>query len=166
MLRDKDLLIISHLRKNARLSITDISKSINVPVSTIFDRLRLREEDLIKKYTLLMDFGQVGFPFRENILLKVSSVDRERLKEFLQQDYHINSLYAIDNGFDFLIDAVFRSDEEMKQFLSTVERDFSLIRALPHRILEEFKEESFLSGKNIEPGSFIEAAQSDFLKRI
>ncbi|MBI2139652.1 Lrp/AsnC family transcriptional regulator [Candidatus Woesearchaeota archaeon] len=154
MVKEKDLAIISHLRKNARESITYISRQIHVPVSTIFDRLRLREEDLIKRYTLLINFEKAGYPVRSNILIKVSALDKERLGSFLKQCCFVNSLYAVDNGFDFLLEGIFRDNAELQRFTQSLEQEFSIIRVMRHQVLQEYKEESFLtdSGKPLYVG--------------
>ena len=48
-MKNKDLKIISYLRQNARMPLTKMSKKTQIPVSTIFDRLRTNEDDLIYK---------------------------------------------------------------------------------------------------------------------
>jgi len=49
MLSKKDAKIISHLRNNARTKITNISRELKIPVTTIYDRVRAHENKFIKK---------------------------------------------------------------------------------------------------------------------
>ena len=83
----KDLLILSNLRKNARMSLTNMSKSTHIPISTIFDRLKLHESGLIKKHTSLIDFEKLGFNTRANVCIKVDKEKREEIKEYLKLNF-------------------------------------------------------------------------------
>jgi len=56
----KDMMLLSNLRANARETLTNISKRTNIPISTIFDRLKLHEKNLIKKHTAIIDFALLG----------------------------------------------------------------------------------------------------------
>jgi len=51
----KDLIVISYLRQNARETLTRLSRKTHIPVSTIYDKLKLHEHNLITKYTSLLD---------------------------------------------------------------------------------------------------------------
>ena len=76
-MKKTDLLIISSLRQNAREKLTNMSKKTRIPVSTLFDRIRMHEGKLIKKHTALIDFNKLGYNTRANIILKVKKTDRE-----------------------------------------------------------------------------------------
>ncbi|MBR9691938.1 winged helix-turn-helix transcriptional regulator, partial [Candidatus Woesearchaeota archaeon] len=67
----KDLKIIAYLRQNARMPLTKMSRKTQIPVSTIFDRLKMNENSLIVKHTSLLDFSKLGYNTRANITLKV-----------------------------------------------------------------------------------------------
>jgi len=145
MISPKDVLIISNLRKNGRETVTNISKVTNIPISTIFDRLRLREKDLIKKYSLFLDYNQLGYSFRGNMMIKVSGGDKEELRSYLESNFNVNSIFAVDNGFDFLIEGVFKDSFEMDAFLMDLEGRFDIIKKEHYPILEEISHEAFLT---------------------
>ena len=77
-MNQKDKIILSQLRKNARMPLTTMSRKINIPVSTIFDRLKLNEEDLILKHTTLLNFSKLGYHTRAQVIFKV---DKKRGQE-------------------------------------------------------------------------------------
>jgi len=141
----KDLKIISFLRNNARMPLTKMSRETHIPVSTIFDRMKLHEEGLILKHTCLLDFSKLGFNTRANINLKVSREDKEALKDFLQKQDCINSVYRINNGYDFMIEGVFMQIKDMEEFLDTLEKKFNIQDKKSFFIIEDLKRESFLS---------------------
>ena len=49
----KDLLLLNSLRENSRKSLTSLSKQTKIPVSTLFDRLKLLEKEDIIRHTLV-----------------------------------------------------------------------------------------------------------------
>ena len=67
MINIKDRQIISHLRNNARIPLTTMSKLTKIPVSTLFDRLKTNEDDIITKHTSLLDFAKLGYNARVNL---------------------------------------------------------------------------------------------------
>ena len=145
MIGEKDMLIVSVLRSNARETLTRMSNKINIPISTIYDKLKLYEGGLIKKHTALIDFSKLGFNTRANIVLKVDREKRELLKEFLVKNNNVNSLYKINNGFDFMIEGVFKNLKELEDFFEALEIKFKVKTKQVYYIIDDIKRESFLS---------------------
>jgi DNA-binding Lrp family transcriptional regulator len=145
----KDLKIIAHLRQNARMPLTKMSRKTQIPVSTIFDRLKLNENNLIKKHTSLLDFSKLGYNTRANITLKVDREDKEALKEFLIKHQSVNSVYKINNGFDFMVEGVFKQIKDMEEFIEALEQRFKIIDTKSFFIIEDLKREAFMSNVNL-----------------
>lgn len=144
-MKKTDLLIISSLRQNAREKLTEMSKKTRIPVSTIFDRIKTHEGGVIKKHTALVDFGKLGYNTRANIILKVNKNDREDMKEFLMKHSSINSAFKINNGYDFLIEAVFANIKEVEDFTDLLDEKFSIKSKQVFYIIDDLKKEEFLS---------------------
>ena len=144
MLAEKELVLISHLRQNARKNLTSISRETGMPVSTIFDKLRKYEGSLITKHTALLDFGKLGFEVKVHIAVKVPKGNREALREYLMKEPAINSVYRINNGYDFMIEAFFRNIKEVHDFVEGMER-FNVKNPEEYYVLEEIKKEAFLA---------------------
>ncbi len=144
----KDLKIITQLRTDARMPLTDMSRKINMPVSTIFDRMK--SNNLITKHTSLLDFSKLGYT-RANIFLKVEREDKEQLKESLLKNQSINSVYRINNGFDFLIECVFRQMKEVEEFIDQIESKFKIREVKSFFVIEDIKREMFLTDPNFLP---------------
>ena len=145
MIKDTDLLILSRLRKNAREKLTDLSKKTNIPVSTIFDKMKVHQEHFIKKHTTLLDFSMLGFHSRANILIKASREEKEFLKDFLLKNQHVNSMFKVNNGFDFMIEGVFRDIRELEAFMDVLELKFKVLNKQVYYIIDEMKREEFLT---------------------
>ena len=141
----KDLQIIAHLRQDARMPLTTMSRKTNIPVSTIFDRLKANESSLIVKHTCLLDFNKLGYSVRANITFRVERDDKEKLKEFLLKNASVNSLYKINNGFDYLVECIFKQIKDMDSFMDDVENKFRIIDKQSFFIIEDLKKEEFMA---------------------
>ncbi|MFW6449677.1 MAG: Lrp/AsnC ligand binding domain-containing protein [Nanoarchaeota archaeon] len=145
MISDKELLFVSSLRKSARKTLTKISKELNIPVSTLFEKLKKLEKALIVKHTAILDFNKLGYTTRAKILLKVSKKDREKLREMLSKSEYVNSLYKITNGFDFLVEGIFESLQQMENFIEELEDRFQITKKNLYFVIDDVKREKFLS---------------------
>ncbi len=135
---------MSYFRNNSRENLTKISRQTHIPISTIFDKLRQFEESLIKKHTTLVDFKQIGFDIRVNILFKVAKDSRDEFREFLMKSFNINSIFRVNNGFDYLVEAIFRDMSDLNRFLEQLEA-FHIENRQELFVLEDIKRECFLS---------------------
>jgi len=142
----KDIILMTFLRNNSRENLTKISRLTAIPVSTIFDRIREFEKELIKKHTSLIDFKKIGFDIKVNMLFKVNRDSREEFKEFLMKNENINSVFKVNNGFDFLVEAIFKDMNDLQRFNELLER-FNIEAKQEMFILEDIKREGFLSDR-------------------
>jgi DNA-binding Lrp family transcriptional regulator len=149
MIKKKDLLVMAYLRQNARIKLTALSKLTSLPVSTIFDRIRMNEGKLIKRHVSLLDFAMLGFSTKANIMLRVAKQDKIGLREFLEKHQNINSLSKINNGFDFLIEGIFRNINELEEFLECMDDKFNIKSKEVHYIIDDIKREEFMSDPNL-----------------
>ena len=149
MLHRKDLVILSNLRKNARESLTTMSKRTTIPVSTIFDRLKTFQNDIIRKHTTLIDFSLLGFNARANILLKVDREQREDLKKYLGNNHNINTVMKISSGYDFMIEGIFRNVKDVEDFLDTLGSKYTIEQTQVYYIIEDIKKEAFMNDQNL-----------------
>ncbi len=143
--RQTDLKLFSTLRQNSRLSLTEMSRKTNIPVSTIYERLRSYYGDIIKRYTVLLDFNKLGYGIRVSIFLKVANNNREKLLRYLEQQQQINNAYRISHGFDILCDAIFTDIGSAEEFTRDLEQKFKLSKIQMFYILEEIKREGFFA---------------------
>ena len=149
-----DQLLIEHLRKNARETLTSISRKTKIPISTLYDKLKLHEKSVIVKHATIVDFSKLGYNCRANIFLKVERDLREKLCGYLKAHSSVNNLFKVNNGFDFLVEGVFESVRRMEDFLEEIETAFKLEEKKAHYIIEDLKREGFMS---------LEAGQRTFL---
>lgn len=148
MIKKRDLHLISHLRKDARQSLADISKKTDIPITTIYDNLKLHEQKLIKRYTALLDFKKLGFHIKANIALMVAREDKARLENYLMKHSLVNSLYRINGSFDFLAEVLFKEIKDVELFVEEIEGLFKIKEKRIFHILDDLKQEDFLSNQD------------------
>jgi DNA-binding Lrp family transcriptional regulator len=144
----KELVLLSHFRNDARRNLTKISRSTGIPVSTIFDKLRAYEKGLIKKHTSILDFGKMGYDVRVQLILKVRKEDKDSLKDFLMKHLTVNSFYKVNNGFDYMVESVFKTMNEYYQFTEMLD-SFGIQKKHEFFVLQELRRESFLDNSDL-----------------
>lgn len=139
---DKYLRIIEHFRSNSRVRLTDLSKKTQIPVSTLFEKLKFFEENnLISKHTSLLNFQELGYDVRTQLLIKANKKDD--MQKYLTKHSSVNSIYRINNGFDFLIEAVFENIPCFDKFLKELDK-VGLEKSEEFFVLEDLKREGFM----------------------
>ncbi len=144
-MKQQDLMVLSALRQNARLSLTKMSRATRVPVSTIYDKLKQYERTVIKKHTAIVDFAKLGYNTRAKILIKVERDQREEMQEYLQKNRNVNSIYKINNGYDYIVELIFVHIKDMEDFIETLEAEFKVLKQETYYVIADLKKEEFLS---------------------
>ncbi|MEM4246725.1 MAG: Lrp/AsnC family transcriptional regulator [Candidatus Woesearchaeota archaeon] len=149
MREEKLLAITAHLRQDARIKLSKLSRLTGIPVSTLFDRIHSPDSIGIKRLSALLDFQKLGFNTCATIMFKVLKEKRDQLKEHLLCSTNVNSLMRINNGYDFMAECVFRDMRELEEFCEKLEQSYGVKTKEVHFIVEELKRESFLSDPSL-----------------
>jgi len=144
MVSFQDLLILSYLRQDSRVNLASISRRTCMPISTIFDRVKKYNSGLITRSTVLIDFRKLGYNLKLTILLKVKPESRDSLRKFLESHFNVNNVYRVNNGFDFIIEGIFKNLLQVQEFEDNLTQ-FDVLSMQQYYILEEVKEEGFIS---------------------
>lgn len=92
MVDKKDLLILSTLKQNSRLSSQQISRITRIPITTVHNRVKKLETlGIIKGYTLVIDHKKIGKELSAYILI---TVDYKLLKEKGSSQHDLARLLA------------------------------------------------------------------------
>lgn len=145
--RKKRIELLTELRKNSRTSLTDISRTIHVPVSTLFDTMKHQVPRLIRKYTCVLDFQSMGFACRAHVVLRVDKDEREEIRNFLTKHQNVNSVYKINNGYDFLVESVFKELKGLEDFIEQLDCKFKIKEKKVYYILEDIAREVFMTDR-------------------
>jgi DNA-binding Lrp family transcriptional regulator len=144
MICKKELKIISEFRKNSRESLTRTSRKLGIPVSTIYDRLRKYDGNLITKHTAILDFKKLGFGIKVMLAFKIDKENRDNIINFLETHHRVNSIYRISNNSDFLIEVLFKDLRELNIFTEKLETLYAK-NIQEYYVVEDIKKENFLT---------------------
>ena len=142
----KTLQFLTHLRENSREKLTTISKKTNIPISTLFDLLKELQGGLVTKSTVLLDFSKLGFHTRAKVFLKVNNEDKEKLRNHLNLNPNVNTIFKINNSWSFLIETVHKNIKELDSFLEKLHEKFMIENQQIHYLIDEVKREGFVVG--------------------
>ena len=146
--KEKDLQMIGYFRNNSRTSLTKLSRITRIPVSTLFDKLKEYEKsNIIKKHTSLVDFKKLGYDVKTHMLITANKDMKDNMQRFLVQHPRVNSVFRINNGFDFLIEAIFRNMNELDEFVKSLE-EMNPKEKKEYFVMEDIKREEFLCYKD------------------
>lgn len=142
---ERDLLVMSMLRRDARMKLTDMSRKTRIPVSTLFDLIsKFRERRLVRKFTALLDFERLGY-HRVVLVLSCGKGQREKLRKVLEAHPNLNSLFRINNGWAFLAEMVFPGVSEAELFLDELDEKVNIVKRNIFYVLKDYKREGFLA---------------------
>ncbi|HLD05629.1 MAG TPA: Lrp/AsnC family transcriptional regulator [Candidatus Nanoarchaeia archaeon] len=142
-MKETDYHILRHLRQNARQNLTDISRRTHIPVSTLFDRVKQLERNVIRKYASILDFKKLGFTVRATLLIQCRASQREELKKYLLFNEHVNTLIRVNNGYDYFAECIFKDMDTHQEFIDHLAPFHMTLKE--YFVLEDLKRETFLS---------------------
>lgn len=146
MLKRKDVDFIKQLRKNSRLTLTQISRKTHIPISTLYDRLKNHEKDFITKHTTLVDFSKIGYNAKAQMFFKVPLDRRKQLELFLKNHGNINSIYLLSNDYDFSVEGIFENIQQVREFTDYIDENFKLDKQEVVFVAKDIVKEGFLAG--------------------
>lgn len=139
---DVDLAILRSLIKNSRITISQMSKEIDIPDATISNRLKKLETDVIKRYTLIPDWQKVGLEITSIIIIQTESERHELVKEELSRLEKVSEVYSVSGEYDILIKVWVKSIEDLNQLINSKIRSIDGVEDLTEMIvMEKVKED-------------------------
>lgn len=120
-LDDKDVQLLRLLQKNAKLTVKELAKEVNLSTSPVFERVkRLEQEGFVKRYAAVLDAEKLnrGFTVFCQIKLKIHdrSVGYDFVKEILEIE-EVAECYNISGDFDFLLKVQVRDMKHYQDFV-------------------------------------------------
>jgi len=139
---DLDMDILRSLIKNSRITLSQMSKEIDAPDATISNRLKKLENDVIKSYTVILDWEKIGLDITTIIIIQTESEKHESVKEELSKLEEVSEVYSVSGEYDILIKVWVRDIEELNQLMNTKIRSVDGVEDLTEMIvMERVKEE-------------------------
>jgi Lrp/AsnC family transcriptional regulator, regulator for asnA, asnC and gidA len=134
---DIDSRIIRSLVKNSRITLSQMSKEINVPDATISNRLKKLEKDVIRQYTLILDLDKLGLNVTAIIIIQTESEKHENVELELSKLEEVSEVYSISGEYDILIKVWAHSIEELNRIVNSKIRSVDGVEDLTEMIVME-----------------------------
>nr|WP_319373774.1 Lrp/AsnC family transcriptional regulator [uncultured Methanobacterium sp.] len=129
--------IIRSLVKNSRITLSQMSKEINVPDATISNRLKKLEETVIKQYTLILDTDATGLKVTAIIIIQTESEKHENVEVELSKLEEVSEVYSVSGEYDILIKVWAHSIEELNKIVTSKIRQVDGVEDLTEMIVME-----------------------------
>ncbi len=136
--------IIRSLVKNSRITLSQMSKEINVPDATISNRLKKLEETVIKQYTLILDTDATGLKVTAIIIIQTESEKHENVEVELSKLEEVSEVYSVSGEYDILIKVWAHSIEELNKIVTSKIRQIDGVEDLTEMIVMERVKEGVL----------------------
>jgi len=137
--------LITELRKNSRQKLKEISAKLNIPISTLFDMMKDLENEGFIEHKSLVKFDKIGYPFQLMLAIKTSRENRDSLKNYFSNHSRVNNLFQINSEYDFLVEAIFRNQKEIQDFIDDMESKNIILKKTIFNIINTIQRENFLT---------------------
>lgn len=137
-----DIKIINELKQNSRASFADIGRKIHLSPSSVRERVqKLEDAQVIKAYSLHVDYSKLGFGLEVIIILKLFSGKMKLFITDVNQFSEIKEAYRITGSQNIHIRAALKNQLHLQQFIDKL---ISYGDTMTHLILSEIKKDKSL----------------------
>ncbi|QAA30456.1 Lrp/AsnC family transcriptional regulator [Clostridium manihotivorum] len=116
-----DMLILSELELNSRLSTRELSKKVNLSAPSVGERIKKLEGlGIIKGYTIKIDKKKLGYTLDCFILVTMRNGEYDRFKKFIASHNRSGFCYRIAGDHCFIVKLTVRDLSEVESFISEI----------------------------------------------
>jgi len=138
---EKDAQILAELKRNSRLSFRKLARKLNMATTTMINKYNnLKKVGIIKRPTIEVDYEKLGYNLYALIELRIP-LDADDAVQKLAKNTHVEAVFDVTGGFDYVILARFRTREELSGFVKYARQLKGVERTNTHIVLETIKNE-------------------------
>ena len=141
-LDDKDMDILSLLKKNAKKTTQQISRELNIPITTIHNRIKkLESEGIISKYTVVFNHKKLGKNISARLMIRVTKLaDQFKICNDLLNIDCVDKVHQITGDYDIVASVRVKDIEDLHSLIMTQLRTMPEIQNTSTTIvLKEFR---------------------------
>jgi len=139
MVRISDIDLIRELEKDCRKPFTEIAKKFKVSEAAIRKKVKKLLKLGIIRFSLDVDYKKLGYNYVAVIGIDVLPEHFVKIIEMLKEDKEVKELYASTGDHMILAKVVFRTNEELNEFVKRLEKNKMITKVCPAIILERLK---------------------------
>lgn len=139
-----DISILRHLQQDARLTIKEISREVNLSSTPVFERIkRMEREGFIKRYVMILDAEKMHKGFVVFCSVKLSPLNKKVAQEFcntIKEIPEVTECYNISGRFDYLLKVHSPDMKYYQEFVLNVLGQLPMLGSLESTfVMEEIK---------------------------
>ncbi len=131
LINEKDFEILSLLKKDAKLTVQDISRKIMMPVTTVHNRIKKMEENgIIKGYSAIVDNKKLGINISAYVMICVEyrtlsgkKISQTKLAGEIKKNPLVDEASIVAGGTDIIIKIHAKDIDELNGFIINRLRD-------------------------------------------
>ena len=136
-----DLEILKILSEDGRRSHRSIAKDLDKSHLTIKKHVdELEGEDIIKGYSVNIDYEKLGYDFIALIELTISKGEMIKVEEQIGNEPNVFAVYDITGTYDAIILARFKTRQELNELVKKINSYEYIVRTNTHLVLNIVKE--------------------------
>ncbi|MDO5823902.1 Lrp/AsnC family transcriptional regulator [Methanobrevibacter sp.] len=141
-LDDIDIKILKIINEDVRTSYRQISRSLDVSVGTVHNRIdKMVKIGVIKKFSPVLDHEKLGFVLTTIIGVRVKGEKLKSWEEKTMYNKNIVGIYDVTGEYDAILIAKFRNTNELNGFIKELLKNPIIERTYTQTVLEVIKED-------------------------
>lgn len=142
LLDDLDVAILRRLNQDARKSLRDIARDLEVSISTVSNRVkRLESEGIILGYAPLLDEKKLGYDVLAVIGIRISKGKLLEVQRKIAREDKVIEVYDVTGEYDSVVVARFRNTKELDAFIKRLVAMENVERTYTQIVLNVVKQE-------------------------
>jgi DNA-binding Lrp family transcriptional regulator len=142
-MKDYEKEIIAHLRKGEKINMSEIARKMNLPITTVIDRIKRIEDKYLVKHSVILDYSKIGYNAPALLAIKANSDKHENLLDFLKLQNNVNAIMRTNSNYSFLVEVVCKNNLELIKWIEETKSRFCM-DITPFQILKVEDREKFL----------------------
>jgi len=138
---ETDINILKVISQDSRKKLRPIADELKKSPTTINKHIKdLEEKEIIKKYTVDIDYEKLGYDMLALIELTISKGMMTRVEEQIATDPNVFAVYDITGTYDAVIMARFKTRHDLNKFVKDLNSREFVVRTNTHLILDVLKD--------------------------
>lgn len=118
-----DQKILEVLQKRARIKTSEMARELNIPATTLQERIRrLERNGTVKGYRAVIDPGKIGLGVQAFVAVTLDCHEANNIRNFeksIKTMHNIKACYHLSGRFDYLLHLVAGDLEELGELVKT-----------------------------------------------
>lgn len=118
-----NLKILSLLEKNSRMSYTDISKTVNLSVPSVIDRIeRMIDDGTIIKRTVSINYKNLNRNINAIIIADIRTNQYDDFVSFCKNNLYVHKFYRVVGAYNAIVEISVEDTDRLEEMVDKIKR--------------------------------------------